>query len=110
MRGNKITIGVLSWHFLTDVRRRPSWSSPLGVRLRRASFDGQDASASAQGLTRTAFVVQAAMEAAHRLLRDERLTSIAAAHGDAFMAWLDRPAEVLPNMKPLVDAPVLPHR
>jgi hypothetical protein len=26
------------------------------------------------------------------------------------MQWLDRPAEVLPEMKPLVEAPVLPHR
>lgn len=82
----------------------------LEARLSPEEIETITAAASAQGLTRTAFVVQAAMEAAHRLLRDERLTLIAAAHGDAFMAWLDRPAEVLPNMKPLVDAPVLPHR
>jgi uncharacterized protein (DUF1778 family) len=82
----------------------------LEARLSPDDLETITNAAAAQGLTRTAFVVQAAMDAAHRLLRDERLTMIAAAHGDAFLEWLDRSAEVLPNMKPLVDAPVLPHR
>ena len=82
----------------------------LEARLSPNEIETITSAASAQGLTRTAFVVQAAMDAAHRLLRDERLTMIAAAHGIAFMEWLDSPAKVLPTMKPLVDAPVLPHR
>jgi uncharacterized protein (DUF1778 family) len=82
----------------------------LEARLSPDEMDTISSAASARGLTRTAFVVQAAMDAAHRMLRDERLTMIAVDHGEAFMQWLDRPAEVLPEMKPLVDAPVLPHR
>jgi uncharacterized protein (DUF1778 family) len=82
----------------------------LEARLSPDDFDTISHAAAAQGLSRTAFVVQAAMDAAHKLLRDQQLTTIAVAHGQSFMEWLDRPAEVLPNMKPLVDAPVLPHR
>lgn len=82
----------------------------LEARLAPDEIETITSAAAAQGLTRTAFVVQAAMDAAHRLLRDERLTMIAVAHGNAFMDWLDRPAEVLPNMKPLADVPVLPSR
>ena len=82
----------------------------LEARLSPEEMDTITSAASARGLTRTAFVVQAAMDAAHRQLRDERLTMIAVEHGDAFMEWLDRPAEVLLAMKPLADTPVLPHR
>jgi hypothetical protein len=46
----------------------------------------------------------------HRLLRDERVRMIAAADAEAVVEWLDRSALVVPELKPLVDAPVPPHR
>jgi uncharacterized protein (DUF1778 family) len=62
------------------------------------------------GLSKSAFVVQAALDQAHRLLREQRVTVIAQAHAEAFINWLDKPAEVVPGMKPLAEVPVLPHR
>jgi uncharacterized protein (DUF1778 family) len=58
----------------------------------------------------SAFEVRSALAEAHRLLRDQQLTSIGRLHAEAFAAWLDEPPVVIEEMMPLAEAPALPHR
>jgi uncharacterized protein (DUF1778 family) len=62
------------------------------------------------GVSKSAFVVQSALAEAHQLLREQQVTSVGRRHAEAFAAWLDQPPVVIEEMRPLAEAPPLPHR
>lgn len=66
--------------------------------------------AETRGTSLTSFVLEAALDRARALERDERITRIPADAGKEFLAWLDEPARLVPELSPLAEAPRLPER
>lgn len=56
------------------------------------------------GITKSAFVMGAALERARALQAGEELTQIARSEADAFLAWIDRPPRKIRQMKKLAAA------
>jgi len=56
------------------------------------------------GMTKSAFVMGAALERARALQAGEELTQIARAEADSFLAFLDQPPRKLRKMRKLADA------
>ena len=82
----------------------------LEARLTADESAAIEAAAHVRGLSKSAFVVQAAIADADRVLERERVTLVTHEHAEALLQWLDRPSQELAAMKPLADAAVLPHR
>jgi uncharacterized protein (DUF1778 family) len=56
------------------------------------------------GTSVSSFVLEPALERAHLVVESEQVTRIPRAVAAAFFEWLDRPAEVVPEMKRLANA------
>ncbi|MGO9658736.1 MAG: DUF1778 domain-containing protein [Acidimicrobiales bacterium] len=66
--------------------------------------------ATLEGMSRSSFVVAAAVERADAVLRQHRETVVAWEHAENFLTWLDAPAEVRDGLKELANAPRFDHR
>ena len=82
----------------------------LEARLSAEDSTLVDEAVAISGSSRSAFVRGAVLEKARAVVRDQRLTVLAWQRAHEFLLWLDQPAQVVPEMKRLADAPVFEHR
>lgn len=62
------------------------------------------------GMTKTGFVLGAALERARELQAKERVTRIGRDEAEAFLAWLDEPPRDIPPMQALLASEPFEHR
>jgi uncharacterized protein (DUF1778 family) len=83
-----------------------SMAKPKAARFEARLDPGDDAllswAAQQTGMTKSGFVLGAALERARELQVRERMTVIARDQAEEFLAWLDEPPRVIPEMQALL--------
>lgn len=72
----------------------------LSVRQRELIHDAAELA----GTSMSEFIIVPAVERAATVLASDQVTRLNADVADKFIAWMDEPARVIPEMKRLVDA------
>lgn len=76
----------------------------IGVRVSARQREIIREAARATGTSMSEFILVPAVERAASVLASEQVTRLNANTADRFAAWMNKPAQVLPEMKRLVDA------